>query len=135
MGYKDLTRQPRAEFVDKEIRRLVGKKEVQAKLNPGGRAIPRSPIQAVCETLFLCILMGNPQCPCKAQLLVMLTDCRPVTVLQWQRPLISSGGPDRKHQLIPTTSAPGGEYSTGIDLLNENTARAASMSSTGILNS
>lgn len=44
MGYKDLTRQPRAEFVDKEIRRLVRKKEVQAKFNPGGRAIPPSPV-------------------------------------------------------------------------------------------
>lgn len=56
-------------------------------------------------------------------------------MLQWPRPLISSGGPDRNYQLIPTTSAPGGEYSTGIDLLNENIARTTSMSNTGILNS
>lgn len=43
MGYKDLIRQPRAEFVDKAMRRLVGKKEVQVRLNPGVRAIPQSP--------------------------------------------------------------------------------------------
>lgn len=43
MGYKDLIRQPRAEFVDKAMRRLVGKKEVQARLNPSVRAIPQSP--------------------------------------------------------------------------------------------
>lgn len=81
--------------------------------------------QAICETLFLCILMGNPQCPYKALLLVMLTDCRPVTVLQWQRPLISSGGPDQKasaHSDPPPLEV---NIQQG-DLLIENTARAAS---------
>lgn len=43
MGYKDLIRQPCGEFADKAMRRLVGKKEVQARLNPGVRAIPQSP--------------------------------------------------------------------------------------------
>ena len=43
MGYKDLTRQPHSGFVDKAMRRLVGKKEVQVMLNPGGWAIPPSP--------------------------------------------------------------------------------------------
>lgn len=79
--------------------------------------------------------MRNTRRPCTSLLLVILIVCRQGSVLGWQWPLISSGGPDRNHQLIPTTSAPGGEYSTGIDLLNENTARTASISSPGILNS
>lgn len=66
---------------------------------------------------------------------VILTDYSRVALLQWQQPRISSGEPDRNHQLIPTTSTPGGEYSTGIDLLNENTAHTALISSSGILNS
>ena len=78
------------------------------------------------------IYVGHPH---KQLLLVVLTDRRQVTVLQGQQPLVSPGRADRAHHLIPTTSAPGGEYSTGIDLLNENAARATSISCSGILNS